>query len=272
MKQEPVDMASSETTWSSQSGAGQPPNVAVDRPSLPATSNSEALASGILDSVVVGVVRFDRNGVATYSNAFAQQLLDFTGLGQRLIGLASFQPYTINPDGTEFLAEDYPAHRCLATGQPQGPTTIGLRRGDAKTVWITVSAVPVFEAGSAELTGTIATFVDISRSIEVEESLRQSEERYRSLVEQAPDAIVVHHHGTIVFVNGAAVSLWHGTTREQFIGRSILEYVHPRDHEDVKRRVRQIEAGGQVTPMDQVHLTVDGRRRRVEVTGHALHL
>ena len=45
-----------------------------------------------------------------------------------------------------------------------------------------------------------------SRSL-LEEALRESEERYRRLVELSPEAIVVHSEGKFVYVNPAAVRL-----------------------------------------------------------------
>ena len=38
-----------------------------------------------------------------------------------------------------------------------------------------------------------------------EQRLSQSEARYRVLVENSPDAILLHNHGRIVFANGATV-------------------------------------------------------------------
>jgi PAS domain S-box-containing protein len=56
-------------------------------------------------------------------------------------------------------------------------------------------------------------------------SLRESEGRYRALVETAPDAVVVHSNGTIAYVNPAWVQLACGTQPADFIGRPILEFL-----------------------------------------------
>jgi PAS domain S-box-containing protein len=60
-------------------------------------------------------------------------------------------------------------------------------------------------------------------------SLRESEGRYRALVEAAPDAVVVHTSGTIAYVNPAWVRLVGGTRAEEFIGRSMLDFLMPTD-------------------------------------------
>ena len=61
----------------------------------------------------------------------------------------------------------------------------------------------------------------------IQGALKESEERYRSLVELSPDAIVVHHEGKFTYVNPAAVKLWGASSPDELIGRSILDVVHP---------------------------------------------
>ena len=48
---------------------------------------------------------------------------------------------------------------------------------------------------------------DVTERKRAEERIRESEESYRRLVEQSPDAILVHRQGTIIFANSAL----HGT-------------------------------------------------------------
>ena len=225
------------------------------------------LLPGILDSLVVGVMQFDKQGGMTYANAFAQRIMEFVGLAPHERSLRDFEPWTIRPDGSPFLIEDYPAIKCLRTGQPQGPTTLGLRHRSGETRWLTISTVPGLDPLTGTTDSAIATFIDVTHSKQVEESLRQSEDRYRRLVEEAPDAIVVHQDGKLVFVNDAAVELWGGKTREEFLGRDIFDFIHPRYQKLVEQRIRQAQAGETVPLVDQIHYRMDGRKVRVEVTG-----
>jgi len=54
---------------------------------------------------------------------------------------------------------------------------------------------------------------------QAQEALRQSEERYRQLLELSLDAIWVHHDGIITFVNRAGVELLGAKKAEDVVGR-----------------------------------------------------
>ncbi len=225
-----------------------------------------AVTSGILDSVVVGVMQFSADGRLTYVNAYARGMLR---TGDKEIGdvvLSDFLSQTIWPDGASIRFEDYPAVVCLRTGKPQGPTTLGSRDEQGETKWVTVSVVPTFDAAE-QVQSVIATFVDITDLKRTEESLRQSDERYLRLVEETPDAIVIHRGGVIRFINEAGVALWGGASRADFIDHPVLELVHPRHRETARQRIRAIESGVTAPLVDQVHVRRDGRPIRVEVTG-----
>jgi PAS domain S-box-containing protein len=62
---------------------------------------------------------------------------------------------------------------------------------------------------------------------QAEKSLRESEERYRRLVDYAPDAILVFSDKLILYANSAAFHLFGSERPEQLIGQSITSIVHP---------------------------------------------
>jgi two-component system cell cycle sensor histidine kinase/response regulator CckA len=69
-----------------------------------------------------------------------------------------------------------------------------------------------------------------------EERLRESEDRYRRLVDLSPDAIAVHAEGRFVFVNQSGVRLIGAREMNELIGKPILDIVHPDYKELVKAR------------------------------------
>jgi PAS domain S-box-containing protein len=100
------------------------------------------------------------------------------------------------------------------------------------------------------------------------QALRESEQRYRRLVELLPEAIVVHSEGRIRYANPAAQRLWGAEKPEQLIGQSILDRVHFDYHDTVRKRIRQVEERGSATDLvEQKHVRLDGEVIDVEVAG-----
>ena len=97
-----------------------------------------------------------------------------------------------------------------------------------------------------------------------EQELREREERYRVMLDLAPDAIAVHAHGRFVYVNGAALELFGATSAGQLLGRQILEFVHPDDRPKVLERVRGMVEEQRIAPLE--------RERFVRLDGSVVHV
>lgn len=98
------------------------------------------------------------------------------------------------------------------------------------------------------------------------ELLRESEERYRSLVELSPDAIVVQSEGNIVYVNPAGVRLLGADSSEEILGRPVLDFIHPDCHETVRERMRLVQEKKPADLIEQRWVRLDGKVIEVEVT------
>ncbi len=104
-----------------------------------------------------------------------------------------------------------------------------------------------------------------------EYALRESEERYRALVEWSPEAAVVHRQGKLVYVNPVAVKLVGATSAAELIGTPILELVHPDYRALVAQRVQTAQTGGGSLPMaNEKFLRLDGSVIDVEVQSTAI--
>ncbi|MBC7950471.1 MAG: PAS domain S-box protein [Rhodospirillaceae bacterium] len=76
--------------------------------------------------------------------------------------------------------------------------------------------------------------------------LAESEERYRSLIELTPDAIIVHSQGTILFANAASARIF-GTEQSNLLGRRVLDLIHDDFQVEVARRIANPPMQRQVT-------------------------
>lgn len=113
--------------------------------------------------------------------------------------------------------------------------------------------------------------LDIASRKQTEEALRDSEGRFRSLVESAPEGIFVQSEGRFVFLNPAMVKLLGAARAEDLLGTDLMERIAPEYHEAVQQRImEQRETGKPVPFMGQEYLRLDGSRVAVETTAVAI--
>jgi PAS domain S-box-containing protein len=103
------------------------------------------------------------------------------------------------------------------------------------------------------------------------ERLHASENRYRRLVELAPDPIFVNRDGRIALANRAFLALVGAADAEEVIGRSPFDFIAPELHDVVRGRIARLLATGETQPaMEQTWRRLDGGAIEVEVSA-ALH-
>jgi PAS domain S-box-containing protein len=86
-----------------------------------------------------------------------------------------------------------------------------------------------FSERDAELAELLMAHVgETLRRLWSDEALRESEEKYRTLIEQSHDAVTIHQHGGYEFVNQRGTELF-GRGEEEILDLSVWDVVHPED-------------------------------------------
>jgi PAS domain S-box-containing protein/putative nucleotidyltransferase with HDIG domain len=135
-------------------------------------------------------------------------------------------------------------------GSPRtGPYELLTYSKESEPIWVEVST-RLFERNGqpVEVQGIGR---DITERKRAEEALRESEEKYRNLVERANDGIAIVQDAMVKYVNPSLAEVV-GCTIEELIGTSFADYVHPDDLREVADRYKRRMAGRQVTPVYEI--------------------
>ncbi|MDO8252127.1 MAG: diguanylate cyclase [Rhodoferax sp.] len=112
---------------------------------------------------------------------------------------------------------------------------------------------------------------DITAHKEVQAALRDSEERYRTMIEWSPESILVHRLGKILYVNSAAIKLFGAKDAQGLLDKLTTELIHPDYLEAQMARMKSINEHVLIKPMvESRFLKLDGAAIDVEVQGTAI--
>ncbi len=184
---------------------------------------SEENYRSLINNLATGVVVHGKDKSIIFCNYATCELMGLTMdqmLGKQVIDpkwqLFSEQGQILSPD-------EYPTNITFATHQPVKNAIIGIYSAPKKSLaWLLISIFPEFDQ-QGELKQVIATLNDITDRKETEEALQNSENKYRSLINNLHAGVVVHHADTsISLCNNTACELL-GLTRDQMFGKTALD-------------------------------------------------
>jgi len=202
----------------------------------------------------------DRDDRVDYVNSHASEVLGVPV--DRVIGKkrSSFFPGELGERQGQQL------QRIFATGKPAHSE--GEMKVDGTVRWFDHFLTPITDAQ-----GTVTSVLGVSRDItarkQAEQALQESEERYRKLIEISPDAVILHRHGKIIYVNPAAVRLVGAGDAREVLGKNIFDFVDPSCRGAVRKNIDD-DISGRTTPaMELQMLRIDGTPVVVEGRGVA---
>ena len=138
-----------------------------------------------------------------------------------------------------------------------------IRPDDGSVRWMMTSGQVIYGAGNQPVR-MIGIVQDITERRQAEETLRESEERYRDLFENANDLIQsVAPDGALLYVNRAWCNAL-GYTKEEFGRLNIFDIIHSDSRAHYQDLFRRVLTGERVTNAEAMFVTRDGRTLLVE--------
>lgn len=146
------------------------------------------------------------------------------------------------------------AVKALETGEPQEGEVV---HPDGRA-WL-VASNPIKDS-SGKVTNVLHAAMNITRRKRIEEALRESEERYRGLVESQSDLVVrADLEGRHIYVNEAYCRTF-GKTADELPGEKFDTFIYPEDLPEVTAAVQSVFQSPHRSTIENRVLTVDGIR------------
>ncbi len=216
----------------------------------------------ISDNMTDLVAVLDLNGKRLYNSPSYKNLL---GDPKQLIGTNSFED--VHPDDRPLLEKVFRDTFSTGVGQ-RAEYRLIVRDGGIRNVESIGSVVRTDDGQPAKL---VVVSRDITERKRAEEALRESERRYKRLIDSTTDYIF-----TVVIDNGQVVATTHGPGCQAVTGYSSAEYrldpflwykmVYEEDRQRVLEQAQNSISGGSVTPIEHRIIHKDGSIRWVKNT------
>ena len=144
-------------------------------------------------------------------------------------------------------------------------------RKDGTAFDISLSASAVRDKDGA-ITHSRSTWRDITDLKQAEKALGESEELFRSLMDQMTDAlIIIDWNGEILFSNAAGLKLVELDSAEEAVGRNIGEFIHPDTLQGMLDGLQLVKAGRKGVTAECKFITSRGNEKWVEAVGTGVH-
>ncbi|MFC2056460.1 PAS domain S-box protein [Chloroflexota bacterium] len=212
-----------------------------------ALKRSEQNFRNSLDDSPFGIRIVDADGKLLYAN---QAILD-------IYGYSSVEEMKAIPTKQRYTPESYTKHQERAEKRKRGKPIpsdyeLDIVRKDGEVRNVHLFRKEVVWDGETRFQ---SLYLDITERKQEEEALKESEEKWRSLGENAPNVIMlVDHDRKIQSINHVVA----GVAIEDVLGKSIYGYIQPEDREDVRKVIDRVFRTGKPDTYESM-VVVSGR-------------
>jgi two-component system, cell cycle sensor histidine kinase and response regulator CckA len=196
---------------------------------------SEAGYRHILDTASEGICALNADGQLTYVNRRAAEMLGYEGpealLGRRIVEL-------MFPDDRRESSPGLEGWK----GGLQNQFDLRLQCRGGEELWVLASTSPILDQ-EGRFAGALVMFTDVTARRRAERALRESEARYRRIVETANEGVwMTDASWRTEYVNRVMAGMM-GYRVEEMVGRTLLSFVFEDDRDGVRRAIDPVRDG-----------------------------
>jgi PAS domain S-box-containing protein len=154
--------------------------------------------------------------------------------------------------------------RIVKTGEPLISKVEKITTPDGRLWWVSATKVPIKDK-DGRIIGTVGISRDVTEQKKIEEALRESEGKYRELINRMNDtAWVIDFDGKFIDVNDAAVKVL-GYSREELLSMGPPDIDTSLTLEEIRGLIKRMPTD-EIQVFETTHTTKDGKKIPVEIS------
>jgi PAS domain S-box-containing protein len=221
---------------------------------------SEKRYRDLVENLNEVIYSLDENGIVTYISPIVEYLYGYSP--SEIIG-SNFLQYIYEEDRESAI--EYFRNSLKGI---HNPIEHRLVAKDGRIRWFRLSERTIYEDGRA--VGTSGVLTDITELKSADEALRESEHRYRDLVENLNDVICsLDENGVITYIS-PVVESYYGYTVNEIIGKNFIDFIYVEDRQRIIEGFqRSLEDSNR--PAEYRAVTKEGLVRWFRVSGRTIY-
>lgn len=221
----------------------------------------------LFDSMAQGV--FYQSAEGSYIDVNTAALNIFGLSREEFLSRSSFTKEWkfINEYGTKITPKQLPGIRALMTGTVIQNSILGIFNKTLNNyLWVNITAYPKFKEGESQPYQVFVILDDITAQRSSINALRESEEKYKSLVENSPDAIGVYHNNRMLYLNNSGIKIIGAKNFDELREIPVSDFIHPDYREAANERMKSVLLKNVLFPLvEEKLIRMDGTVIDVEV-------
>jgi PAS domain S-box-containing protein len=212
-------------------------DITQQRRATAALDRERELLQGIIDGIPVMLTLYEPDTHVLRLNREFERIVGWTSEDVRSIDLmeACYPDPLVREAAREFMQSVTPGWRDFPLTTKGGRTI--------ETSWANIRLSDGRQVGIG---------IDLHERRAAETALRESEDRYRRVVEISLEAMWVHCDGKIVFANRRAAQVFGADSPDALVGRPVFELCYPEDRAKAIERTRTMLESGEPAPLAEM--------------------